>query len=143
MKQDKSLEELLKMAQEYVEKAEENAEMNPKTDTIQIVVVEPLKKPYKAIIPNELDAMKDIVQGYIQVLPFGHTQTGGTLAMTLNEEGKMIGLPFNRRLVGRAHDFIVGTFFITAFNMEGDNITLTDAQCKKMIKRFTPVEIHF
>jgi hypothetical protein len=143
MEQNKSMEDLLKMAKEYVEQAEENAMVNPKTDNIQIVVVEPMKKPYKKTIKNELDAMQKIVGGYIEILSFGHTETGGRLAMTLNEEGKMIGLPFNRRIVGRGHDFIVGTFFITAFNMEGDNVTLTDAQCQKLIKRFTPTEVHF
>ena len=43
--------------------AEQNAAVNPTSDSIQIVVVEPNMKPYKKIIPNKLDAMREIVGG--------------------------------------------------------------------------------
>lgn len=140
---NRSMEELLEMAKDYVKKAEQNAKMNPKTDTIQVVVVESMKKPYKKTIPNTLDAMQDVVGGYIELVTIGVTHSGGTVAITLNEQGKLDELPFNRRIHGKgASDVLVGTFFITAFNMQGDNISLNDAECEKYIKRFLSLEVY-
>lgn len=133
-------EELLKMAADYVKAAEDNAASNPTSDLIQVVIVEPNKKPYKKLIPNELEAFNEIVGGYIEIVNIGSTRTGGTIAITLNEEGKLKGLPFNRRIVN--FDFLVGTFFITAYNMQGDNISLTDNECEYYIKRFAPAEVY-
>jgi hypothetical protein len=139
----KTNEELIKMAFDYVKKAEEDAKENPTSDDIQVVVVEPMKKPYRKTIPNTLESMQEIVAGYIEILPFGKTETGGNLAITLNEEGKLVNLPFNRKVNGKGFsDILVGTFFITAFNMQGDNISLNDIQCEKMIKRFLGLEVY-
>jgi hypothetical protein len=143
MQKRETMEDLLKLAQEVVDKANADAKVNPKSDKIQILVVEPLKTPFKKTIKNDLDAMKEIVDGYIEVLPFGKTETGGTMAITLNEEGKLIGLPFNRKVNGRHFaDVLVGTFFVTAYNMQGDNITLTDEQCEKLMKKFKGLEVY-
>ena len=74
----------------------------------------------------------------------GNTETGGSVAITLNEEGKLMGLPVNRRIVARnGSDFFVGTFFITAFNMQGDNISLKDQEREKFIKKFQGMEVYF
>ncbi len=140
----KSNEELMKMAFDYVQKANENAEKNPTTDLIQVVVVEPSKTPYKKMIKNTLESMNDLVGGYIEILTIGKTETGGTIAITLNEEGKLKHLPLNKVIHGRGgSDALVGTFFITAFNMQGDNISLNDAECDKMIKLFKGMEVYF
>jgi hypothetical protein len=139
----KTNEELIKLAFDYVKMAEEDAKDNPTSDDIQIVVVEPMKKPYKKTIPNTLEAMQEIVAGYIEILPFGKTESGGNLAITLNEEGKMVNLPFNRKVNGKTFsDILVGTFFITAFNMQGDNISLDDLQCERLMKRFLGLEVY-
>lgn len=139
----KSNEELIELAKAYVEKAEKDAEQNPTSDSIQVVVVEPMKKPYKKMMPNTLEAMQEIVQGYIEILTIDTTKTGGRISITLNEEGKLMNLPLNRRIIGRVgSDILVGTFFITASNMQGDNITLDDEECERMIKRFTPMEVY-
>lgn len=137
---EKSMEELMEMALKFATEAARDAEINPTSDTLQIVVVEPLKKPYKKTIPNTLDAMSEIVGGYIEIVNMEKTQKGGRLAITLNEEGKLMGLPFNRKIMH--FDILVGTFFITAYNMQGDNISLSDEECKKLITRFTPLEIY-
>ncbi|MBT2728415.1 DUF3846 domain-containing protein [Bacillus sp. ISL-75] len=132
--------ELIELARKYVAEAEADSLKNPATDEIQIVVVEPNKKPYKKIMKNDLKAMNEIVGGYIEVINIGTTKSGGRVAITLNEEGKLMGLPVNRAIVG--FDILVGTFFITAYNMEGDNISLTDQEANYYIKRFTPVEVY-
>jgi hypothetical protein len=143
MQKRESMEDLLRLAQKVVDDAEKDAKVNPTSDEIQVVVVEPMKAPYKKTIKNNLDAMKEIVEGYIEVLPIGRTETGGNIILTLNEEGKLMNLPMNKILVGRGgHDILVGTFFISASNMQGDNITLNDAECEKLIKRFKGMEVY-
>jgi hypothetical protein len=135
--------ELIRLAKEYVEKADQDAKKNPTTDSIQVVVVEPNKKPYKKTIPNELVAMQELVGGYMELLHIGRTDKDGRVAITLNEEGKLIGLPMNRRIIGSGGaDFLVGTFFITAYNMQGDNISLDDPECDKWIKKFNSLEVY-
>jgi hypothetical protein len=131
---------LLELARKVAEEAEKDALVNPTSADIQIVVVEPNKKPYKKMMPNTLEAMNEVVGGYIEVLNIGKTETGASIAITMNEEGKLKGLPVNRFIVG--FDVLVGTFFITAYNLEGDNVSLTDQGANYFINRFTPVEVH-
>lgn len=136
-------EELLELAKAYVQQAEKDAKENPATDQIQVVVVEPSKKPYKKMIQNTLESQQELVGGYIEIIRMGNTETGGSIAITLNEEGKLMGLPMNRIIIGRGgSDVFVGTFFITAFNMQGDNITLNDQECEKIIKKFKGIEVY-
>jgi len=132
--------DLIALAREYVEQAEKDAEMNPTSDWIQVVIVEPLRKPYKSTILNEARAFRKIVGGYFENLTIGKTETGAALAIHLNDEGKLIGLPFNRKIVNL--DILVGTFFLTAYNMQGDNVSLSDAECEKLIKRFNSMEVY-
>jgi hypothetical protein len=133
-------EDLVRLAAEYVKAAEKNAAENPTSDLIQVVVVEPMKKPYKKTIKNDAAAFNKEVGGYFEIINIGQTERGATIAIHLNEEGKLIGLPFNRRIIG--FDVLVGTFFISAYNMEGENITLSNPECEKLIKRFTPLEVY-
>lgn len=107
---------------------------------ILIVVVEPNKKPYAKMMQNDLAAMNEIVGGYIELINVGRNHEGNMVALTVNEEGKLQGLPVNRRLVG--FDTLVGNFFITAYDLEGENVNLTEAEAEHFIKRFTPVEIN-
>jgi hypothetical protein len=132
--------ELIEIAKKYIEEAEINAELNPTSDSIQVVIVEPHKKPYKAIIDNDLDAFQKIVGGYIENFFIGTTEKGARLAIVLNEEGKLEELPYNRHIVGL--DILVGTLFITAYNLEGDNISLTDEEVEKYIRIFSPIEVY-
>jgi hypothetical protein len=136
-------EELFDLARAYVEQAEKDAKANPTSTDIQVVVVEPMKLPYKKTIPNTLDAMNGIVGGYIEIVRMGQTVTGGSLAITLNEEGKIMNLPFNRRMIFKnGSDVFVGTFFITAFNMQGDNVSLKDEECDVIMKKFRGMEVY-
>ena len=132
--------ELIEIARKYVEEAEIDAKRNPTSEQLQIVVVEPEEKPYKLIIDNELEAFNKIVGGYLEIVPIGRTKKGAKVAIHLNEEGKLHELPFNRNLVG--FDVLVGTFFITAFNLEGDYVSLTNEEAEKYIRTFTPIEIY-
>jgi Domain of unknown function (DUF3846) len=135
--------ELIDLARKYVSEAQENAAANPASKEIQIVVVEPKKKPYKKIIPNTLEAFQKIVGGYIENITINRTHTGAMIGILLNEEGKLKGLPFNRQITYNGFsDILVGTFFITAYNMEGDNVSLTDIDAEKYIKHFEGLEVN-
>jgi hypothetical protein len=137
---DMETEKLIRLAKEVLDKAEANAAENPTSDFIQVVIVEPFMKPYKKIIKNDLDAMKEIVGGWIENVTIGETEKGARLSIVLNEEGKLIGLPLNRRIIN--FDILAGNFFITAYNLEDDNVSLTDEECELFIKRFTPLEVY-
>jgi hypothetical protein len=137
---EEDLTELIELAKMTVEKAEANAMENPTSEFIQVVVVEPFKKPFKKVIKNELDAMKEIVGGWIENVTIGETEKGARIVIVVNEEGKLIGLPMNRRIVN--FDILVGNFFIAAYNLEGDMVSLSDDECEHFIKRFTPIEIY-
>lgn len=136
----KSMDDLLKLATQVVAQAEANAKDNPTSDEIQVVIVEPMKKPYKKTIKNELGKFNDIVGGYMENHFLGNTPTGARLALVCNEDGLRLELPFNRQIVGRFP--IVGTFCLTAYNYEGDNVSLTDKQAEALIRRFSSVEVY-
>jgi len=78
---------------------------------MKILVVEPMKEPYAKEIQGTLEEMQAIVGGYIQaVYPFEDP-----VAVVCNDEGKLMGLPYNRLLrddSGRPYDVLCGTFFV-------------------------------
>jgi hypothetical protein len=140
----KSNEDLFLYALKVVQDAEANQEMNPSSDFIQVVIVEPFKKPYKKTIPNNLDAMQAIVNGYIEHVTIGETETGAKITAVINEEGKLLDMPYNRRIFSTNGflDVLVGTLFITAINLVGENVSLSDAQAEKYIKLFKGMEVY-
>ena len=84
---------------------------------MKILVVEPMKEPYEKEIQGTLEEMQAIVGGYIQaVYPFEDP-----VAVVCNDEGKLMGLPYNRLLrddVGRPYDVLCGTFFVAGLGEE-------------------------
>jgi hypothetical protein len=96
------------------------------------------------MIENTLQAKQEIVGGYIENVTIGETEKGARIAAIINEEGKLIDLPFNKRLIGfkGAQDVLVGNIIISAYNMQGDYISLSDEECRQYIKQFTPLEVY-
>ncbi len=73
---------------------------------MNVLLIEPEKAPREAEIGSGLKAMQDVVGGYIEaVYPYDDP-----VALVCNEEGKLTGLPLNRKL--EDYDIIAGTFFI-------------------------------
>jgi hypothetical protein len=73
---------------------------------MEVLIVEPMKEPYRAEIKDDLRSMQEIVGGSIEaVYPWEDPVT-----LVCNEEGKLEGLPLNRSLGD--YDVISGTFFI-------------------------------
>ena len=93
---------------------------------IDILILEPNKQPYTKSIENDLKACQEIVEGYIEVI---RLKDGACLV--LNEDGKIMGLPFCRDLnVVGYNDFVVGNAFICNSDMEGNFTSLEESQIK-------------
>ena len=108
---------------------------------MQVVVVEPKKKPMVQDISPDLESMQKIVGGTIEaVYPFGQP-----VALICNEEGKLLNLPLNRALrddEGTVYDIISGTFFVCAAPPDSVRFAdLTDLQVKTYMERFARPEI--
>lgn len=98
---------------------------------ITVLVLEPDKEPYVKEIENNLESLQSMVGGYIQALyPFDDP-----VALIANDEGKLLGLPWNRPLVdndGFIYDVIVGTFLVTG--LTDDNF---GSLSQELIKKYT------
>ena len=108
---------------------------------MQVVVVEPKKKPEVREIGDSLESMQKIVGGLIEaVYPFDES-----VALIANEEGKLLNLPLNRALrddEGTVYDIISGTFFLCAAPPDSDRFAgLTDQQIKTYMERFDMPEM--
>ena len=108
---------------------------------MQVVVVEPKKKPMVQDIGFDLESMQRIVGGSIQtVYPFDEP-----VALICNEEGKLLNLPLNRALrdkAGEVYDIISGTFFLCAAPPDSERfVGLTDQQAKTYMERFAMPEM--
>ena len=79
-------------------------------EKISVIFVEPNKYPKMIEIEDTLEAMQEIVGGYIEeYMPFEDE-----VAIVCNEEGKVNGLPLNRAVYGKDKeilDIIAGKFF--------------------------------
>ena len=107
---------------------------------MQIVIVEPQKKPMVQNIDDGLEAMQKIVGGTIQAIyPFAEP-----IALICNDEGKFLNLPLNRALrdiTGYVYDIVAGTFFLCAAPPDSDNFaSLTEEQTQTCLKRFAVPE---
>lgn len=105
---------------------------------MKVLVVEPNKKPYPKEIDGSLESMQSLVGGYIQaVYPFEEY-----VALICNEEGKLMGLPYNRPLIdpetGLVYDMIAGLFFLCAVPPDSDHFeSLTDAQIEHYTRYYS------
>ena len=107
---------------------------------MQVVIVEPKKKPMVQNIDDGLEAMQKIVGGTIQATyPFEEP-----IVLICNDEGKILNLPLNRALrhsSGRVYDIVAGIFFLCAAPADKDNFaSLTDEQAQTCLKYFAVPE---
>ena len=91
---------------------------------MNVLIIEPGRKPREAEIGHDLKAMQDVVGGYIEaVYPYDDP-----VALVCNEEGKLIGLPLNRRI--EDYDIIAGTFFICGLREDNFDSLPSDLMAK-------------
>ena len=105
-------------------------------ENIRVLVVEPAKVPYERTI-STLEEMQEIVGGHIETV---HPFADDPVALVVNENGKMLGLPYNRAIMDESglipEDMIQGTFFIAGVGSE-DFVSLTDEQAKRYTELYT------
>ncbi len=105
-------------------------------EKISVIFVEPNKYPKMIEIEDTLEAMQEIVGGYIEeYMPFEDE-----VAIVCNEEGKVNGLPLNRAVYGKDKeilDIIAGKFFIAYAPAEAENFqNMPKELADKYLKEF-------
>ena len=110
---------------------------------MKILVVEPLKAPYVKEIRGDLKSMQAIVGGLIEAIyPFDDPE----IALICNDEGKILGLPYNRALRdedGRIYDVVAGTFFLCRARAGSEHFEgLTEGQVEFCMGHFKKPEIY-
>ena len=112
-----------------------------KEDRIQVVLCEPGKKARVTTIMNRLEALQQMVGGFIEaVYPYKDP-----VAIICNEEGKINGLTLNRALHdedGDIYDIIAGPFMVVGLN-EDNFGSLSKEHQEKYRKLFEHPEIFF
>ena len=90
----------------------------------RMLVIEPHKAPYEAVIPDKLESLQEAVDGYIEITyPFEDNAI-----VISNEESKLIGMDGNRRVNGQIY---AGPMLISADDGSGELTDLTDKQISK------------
>ena len=109
---------------------------------MRAIIVEPDSRPRVADIKTDLRSLRSIVGrngGHIEVVyPFEDN-----VGIICNDEGKLLGLPFNRALRndnGDIYDVICGNFIIAGLT-EDDFGDLTDEQVEKYSQMFYKKEL--
>ena len=105
-----------------------------KKETITGLYKAPGKKAEARVIPNTLEALQELVGGYIEAVS---VPIGSGCVFICNEEGKILGMPLNRsvRMEGQIVDIIAGTFFIC--DCSGSNFgSLSQEQQQKYLRMF-------
>lgn len=108
---------------------------------MKILKLEPNEAPVEVEIEGSLASMQSVVGGRIQaVFPFPEE-----VVLICNEEGKLMGLPYNRALrheeTDEAYDIICGTCFLCGAPADCDNFTdLTPEQMQKYMEYYRQPE---
>lgn len=103
-------------------------------NSMDVLIVESEKVPRMADITGDLNSLKQVVGGYIEaVYPFDDH-----VAIVCNEEGKLIGLPLNRKL--EDYDIIAGTFIVCGLG-EDDFASLSPELADRYREKFANPEI--
>ena len=109
-----------------------------KENTISVLQVKPGEAPTMVMLENTLEALQDAVsietdeRGFIEILP-----VNSNVCLLCNEEGKLIGLPPNRRW---GLDILCGVFYLTGQTEEGDLASLPEPAMQMCMKRFAEPE---
>ena len=107
-------------------------------EKMTVLYVKPGEKPKRIEIENDLEALQRAVGGYIEaVYPYEDP-----VALIVNEEGKLNGLPLNRALRDEdndIYDIVAGTFLVVGLG-ESEFASLTPALMEKYEKLFRSPE---
>lgn len=109
---------------------------------MKVLFVAPEEKPVVKEIGDSLHDMQEAVGGYIQALYPWRDE----VALICNEEGKLLGLPFNRPLFddqGNMIDILVGSFFLCLVPNDSDQfLDFPDHLVEQYTQIFAPMYIN-
>ena len=95
----------------------------------RMLIIEPHKAPYEAVIPDKLESLQEAVGGYIEITyPFEDNAI-----VISNDESKLIGMDGNRRVNDQIY---AGPMLISADGGSGELTDLTDKQIAKYTGMF-------
>lgn len=104
------------------------------SEKLSVLLVQPEKVPERIEIDSGLDALQKVVGGYIEaVYPYEDP-----VALIVNEEGKLNGLPLNRALRDedrQIYDVIAGPFLVVGLG-ESDFVSLSPEKQEKYERIF-------
>ena len=100
---------------------------------IRVMIFEPGKEPYTAVLEDSLEHRQALVGGEIECISLPHETV-----LCCNAGGKWMGLPVNRQL---RNDTIHGTFFLYGDTPEGHGLSLTENQIAYFRRYFTEREL--
>ena len=107
---------------------------------MQVLVIEPERRPKVRDIDGSLKSMQEIVGGLIQPI-----YLDDSVALICNDEGKLMNLPANRGLRDKdrqIYDIVFGTFFLCGPPADSDHFTsLTPEQIEQYQKLFYTPEM--
>ena len=107
---------------------------------MQVLVIEPERRPKVRDIDGSLKSMQEIVGGLIQPI-----YLDDSVALICNDEGKLMTLPANRGLRDKdrqIYDIVFGTFFLCGTPADSDHFTsLTPEQIEQYQKLFYTPEM--
>lgn len=99
-------------------------------ETITVVIAAPHQKAEVRQIPNTLEAMQEIVGGYIEELP-AWGRIGGCIVI-VNEDGRPHGLQPNREWPAGSE--LLGTFLVTKHGPNADYMSLTEGDAAEIVR---------
>lgn len=93
-------------------------------DEVRVIVIEPNGVPETRIVKRNLETFQGIVGGYIEMM----TVVNNGIAMYINEEGRMNGMPLNTVASAIAHRLVFGpvVIFRSARGENEDSLTEDD-----------------
>jgi len=104
-----------------------------KKPIITVMVKHPGHPPFMVSCLNELKTLQSLVDGNIEVLP-----VATKLLIICNEEGKLLGLPYNCTLLGET---LVGTIVLVGVDGEEfDDVPLSISQAQVLFPEMWEVE---
>lgn len=103
-------------------------EIGMKEKEIRVLKISLGEHPQEHTLENTLEAMQAAVGGYIEIVGLEED-----ICILLNEEGKLEGLPPNRRL---GNDILVGDFYVCGNSEEGDLTSLPEDAMERYTEMF-------
>lgn len=95
---------------------------------IKVIVKRPNSKAKEMTVVDELKTYQELVEGYIEVIPFPKDEK---IHFVANEEAKIYGFAPNLCLP-HYRDVLCGTIVAVSVDEDGDFQSLTDRQIKKV-----------